>query len=298
MRLTIDDLHARRCPSAAASAGARERASRSLAAAFSLIEIMVTIGLLSVIVTGLLMTFNQVQRAFRTSMTQTDLLENGRATMDMITREIEQLAPCYYSNLNFFAEPAPGFSPLVQSLPGNSQPRINAVQHFFFLTKFNQDVYGTGYEVLPDYLNAGVGTLYRYSAMNTPRSAPPNLAAAFVVTTNLNRVADGIVHLRIDAYDSRGLLISPNNLYPLRNMLRVWDPVVPGLVDYYFVSNAVPAYLDIELGLLEPQVLAKYRAIGGVNAAAQRQYLDKHVAQVHLFRQRVPIHNVDFTAYQ
>jgi hypothetical protein len=31
---------------------------------------------------------------------------------------------------------------------------------------------------------------------------------------------------------------------------------------------------------------------------AQRSYLSNHVSEVHLFRQRIPIRNVDYTAYK
>jgi hypothetical protein len=48
---------------------------------FSLIEIMVTVGLLTFIILGLLLMFNQTQRAFRTGMTQTDVL-GSRARHD------------------------------------------------------------------------------------------------------------------------------------------------------------------------------------------------------------------------
>jgi hypothetical protein len=63
----------------------------------------------------------------------------------------------------------------------------------------------------------------------------------------------------------------------------------------YFMSNAVPAYVDVELGLLESQILGRYRSIQ--DPTAQRQYLTNHAAQVHLFRQRIPVRNLDSTAY-
>ncbi len=47
--------------------------------AFSLIELMITLGLISFIILGLMLMFQQVQRSFRGSMTQTDVLEAGRA---------------------------------------------------------------------------------------------------------------------------------------------------------------------------------------------------------------------------
>ncbi len=65
--------------------------------AFSLIEILVVIGLLSVIILGLLAMFNQTQRAFRTGMTQVDVLASGRAASDMIARELSQITPANYT---------------------------------------------------------------------------------------------------------------------------------------------------------------------------------------------------------
>jgi hypothetical protein len=109
--------------------------------AFSLIEIMVTVGLLTVIILGLLLMFNQTQRAFRAGMTQTDVLEAGRATMDMLARELEQMTPSQYPDrvfssgiryrvTNFFAEPSPLFdwrTPLIQELSGNRLSRTNLI---------------------------------------------------------------------------------------------------------------------------------------------------------------------------
>ena len=306
--------------------------------AFSLIEILVTVSLLSLIMLGLLLMFNQTQRAFRTGLTQTDVLEAGRATMDMMSRELEQMGPCYAPDLifsgvrsratNFFVEPSitakvsPGaFSwvdPLLQELPGNNQPRTNLVQRFFFLSKLNQDWIGTGYEVLPDDANESVGTLYRYCATNNPRNFVQPLSANFIFTpvTNLSRIADGVVHLRLRAYAANGRLVT-TNLFTGTNatyQTRFGGPYtnIPNALAYgsaafrsegdlrqaacYFMSNAVPAYLELELGILEPQILQKYRSIP-IGPVA-RQYLSNHVAQVHLFRQRIPVRNVDLNAYQ
>jgi hypothetical protein len=301
------------------------------ASGFSLIEIMVTVGLLTFIILGLLLMFNQTQRAFRTGMTQTDVLEAGRATMDLVTRDLEQMTPSQYPDYlfnglryratNFYVEPSPGFSwvdPLVQELPGNPNlPRTNLVQRFFFLSKLNQDWLGTGYEVLPDDANGLVGTLYRFSATNYPRGGFLNLAGQFpfVASTNMSRIADGIVHLRLRAFGKNGYLVT-TNLFNRTNaavQVRLNGPYtnIPNAVafgsaaygsraDYlqascYFMSNAVPGYLELEMGILEPQIMQKYRSIGVPLAA--RTYLSNHVAQVHIFRQRIPIRNVDPSVY-
>jgi hypothetical protein len=313
--------------------------------AFSLIEIMVTVGLLTFIILGLLLMFNQTQRAFRTGMTQTDVLEAGRATMDIIARELEQMSPSQVPDIidsgvrrratNFFVEPSDknfavvspyAFSwkdPLIQDLPGqdfpgNYIPRTNLLQRFFFLSKFNQDWIGTGYEVLPDDANQLVGTLYRYSVTNTPRwTNLYHLVGSFSSTpvTNLSRIADGVVHLRLRAFARNGYLVttnlfsSTNASYPTRvngPYTNVANAVAYNSVAYssggdyyqaacYFMSNAVPGYLELELGILEPRVLSKYRSIDAPETA--RAYLSNHVANVHIFRQRIPVRNVDLSAY-
>ena len=300
---------------------------------------MITVGLLSFIVLGLLAMFNQTQRAFRSSMTQSDVLEAGRATMDLFNRELPQMAPteapdmflnnAWYRATNFFAEPNLFFAnPLLQGLPGmpNNILRTNTIQRLFFVSRQNQDWLGTGYEVVPEDGNGVVGSLYRFYATNTPRSGFISLnrnfrgaiqvalgnAANGQPVTNLSRIADGIVHFQVHAYAKNGFLIVTNSLRgtnafavvpngPRPYYTNAWNtiacvsPRTQDQVASYFMSNAVPAYVDIELGILEPQVLQRYRSIP--IQAAQRAYLSNHVAQVHLFRQRIAIPNVDTTAY-
>jgi type II secretory pathway pseudopilin PulG len=331
---------------------------RVFEAAFSLIEIMVTIALLSFIVLGLLAMFNQTQRAFRSSMTQVDVLEAGRAVTEMVARDMEQMVPgqlgYYVTNgalivsTNFFAELSPNFPPIA-SLPPNIQPplllqglpgtggagtqecRTNVFQDVFFLAKQNLDYMGIGYQVRPEYQNGIVGSLYRFSTNRTKTLAgllsgefrqslainwAPN---ANTTPANMSRIADGVVHFRVVAYDTNGFPFDFNNSYTnamfrtngivqtagpgsgyatMRNS-RITRPsaVMPDHYSYYFFSNAVPAYLELEVGFLEPHILDRLRGLNG-NQAAQYQYLSNHVANVHLFRRRIPIRNVDFLAYQ
>jgi hypothetical protein len=304
------------------------------------------VGLLTFIILGLLLMFNQTQRAFRTGMTQTDVLEAGRATMDIVGRELEQMSPSEVPDsieanvrcrvTNFFVEPMPGFnwvSPLRQDLPGNNNGtplRTNLIQRFYFLSRLNQDWLGTGYEVVPDDTNGCVGTLYRYSVTNYPRGAlfdgtysrgglidmSRQFRSPLLDPTNMSRIADGIVHLRLRAFARNGYLVTTNILtqtnaaYPIKlngvytNLANAYlytssflygNDTDVNQAACYFVSNAVPSYLELELGVLEPQVLQKYRSIPLGDVA--RNYLSNHVGQVHLFRQRIPIRNVDLSAY-
>jgi hypothetical protein len=308
--------------------GLSSHASRIAHHAFSLVEILVTIGLLSFIILGLLAMFNQTQRAFRSSITQNDVLEGGRATMDLIGRDLVQMRPSegpnYFQNgvwrqvTNFYAGISPQFlTPLVQELPGNTAPRTNMVQSFFFLSKANLDWFGTGYFVLADAPGSGVGTLYRFAMVNPSRYGSVTVVSNFITTSpgTYTRVADGIVHLRARAFAIDGSLITTNpitgtngySLTPAPPYHRVDHTVAcvnaydPSQSDCFFMSNAVPAYVEVELGMLEQRTLQHYRAIGNSTpalVAQQLQYLSNHCAQVHLFRQRFSIINVDPAAYR
>ncbi|HON07875.1 MAG TPA: prepilin-type N-terminal cleavage/methylation domain-containing protein, partial [Verrucomicrobiota bacterium] len=104
--------------------------------AMTLMELLVAMGILSIIVVGLLAMFQQTQRALRASATQTDVLETGRAVMDLMVREIQQASainlPHYNNNfygfkisnsVNFFGitnELKGLYPPLSQKRPGGA----------------------------------------------------------------------------------------------------------------------------------------------------------------------------------
>jgi type II secretory pathway pseudopilin PulG len=283
--------------------------------AFTLIEILAAVTLMSIIVLGLLSMFNQTQRAFRGSMAQVDVLESGRLATDMLARELEQMTPseCPGTNgthtINFFTfVPSPGAS-MLQGLPGTTLQRTNILQGFFYLTRVNQDWIGTGYQVLTNDANAGVGTLYRFSATN--RSAPYVLSGAVAnalsgPTANLSRIADGVVHLRLSAFATNGYPLTyisgfTNAVFTntvTSGYAGVRNSYAPSQDNCYFWSNAVPAYVELELGILESQTLERLRSLAPAPLWVQQQYFSNHVAQVHIFRQRVPVRNVDISAYQ
>jgi hypothetical protein len=320
--------------------------------AFSLIEIMVTIALLSFIVLGLLAMFNQTQKAFRSSMTQVDVLEAGRAVTDMIARDMEQMVASQMPDFNgtngfgctnFFAELTPMMTQgVLQGLPGTvgvggQECRKNVFYDVFVMAKQNLDYMGIGYHVQPDNGSTIVGTLYRFMT-NRPKSSllgpgAAGLSLEFRQATNppvgapagsaprMSRIADGVVHFSIRAFDTNGFPFTyigttPNfgmfrtngyiqstgigSGYAVMRNSRVTVPYtsLPDRYNYYFFSNAVPAYLELEVGFLEPHLLDRLKGIGNANPAAQYAYLSNHVANVHLFRRRIPIRNVDFLAYK
>ena len=51
---------------------------------FSLLELMIAVGLLTVIIIALYAMFDQTQKAFRQSLNQADLSEGGRSALDLM----------------------------------------------------------------------------------------------------------------------------------------------------------------------------------------------------------------------
>ena len=309
--------------------------------------------LLSLIILGLVAVFVQTQRAFKIGMSQTDLLEVGRAMSDLMGREMAEMRPSQMSNtVNFYVEtPQAGESfytpPLLQGLPGTGatpQLRTNYLQPFFFLSRPNnawpdQTWVATGYYVVPDTLNAGIGTLFRYSLTNIQSYAANGLPILFAprllysgfanavsaMRTDFNppaegtvtRVAEGVVHLRVRPFGTNGFpLIStgfgtaygvaqpngnlvPNAYHLVDQTASRYDSAAPDFwTGLTFYSNAIPAYIDLELGVLDPQAYQRFKNLDPSAAVGQVNFLSNRVAQVHIFRQRIPIRNVDPTAYK
>ena len=281
--------------------------------AFSLIEVMVAVTLMSVIVLGLLTMFSQTQRAFRSGITQVDVMESGRASLEMMAREMEQAAPTRLPNsVNFYAGWNNGYL-LPQTLPGQNgagqtQWRTNILQNLAFTTRENQNWQGVGYAVAFD--NSSVGTLYRYET-NASALDSDKVAALFGNTFKArpNRIADGVVHFRVLAYDTFGRLMTPGWFYSsnMIGQLAISDtvPPTPANYSYWFASNAVPAYVELEIGLLEQKTTERARNLPFIvgqppSDVTQPQmiFLKNQVGHVQVFRQRIPIRNVMPSEYQ
>jgi prepilin-type N-terminal cleavage/methylation domain-containing protein len=320
--------------------------SRITHRAFTLVEILVTMALLSFIMVGLFAAFNQVQRAFRSSMSQVDRLEAGRAVTELLPRDIEQITPCggnarTFNTLMVGSSP-PYFTPLTQSLPGTTLVRTNLLQDCFLLTRQNQTWVGIGYCVRVSDANGhlllpgtglgqlGVGSLYRFVTTtnvlqsNGTRSDPGVLYTNFLIAAQSgsaaisNRICDGVIHFYLGAYAINGFPFfsdgSHTNVYFQTNALGASPPYYystvhparavagssyPGnLAELRFWSNAVPAAVEMQLGILEQPAWERYNSIPV--PAARLAYLQRPdvASRVHLFRQRVPIRNVDPLAYQ
>lgn len=301
------------------------RGKRVVPPAFSLVEVMVAVTILAAITVGLLMMFNQTQRAFRGSVTQTDVTQSGRIVMDMLATELAQAKAAGVSAANFVVQiPAGPFFQLLPP-PALGKARTNVCQDVFFLLCENHRWSAVGYRVFPT--NAGAATLYRFSTNFPagPAAQLPNWIATAVGLfltrdpTNLpgffRHVADGVVHFRVRAYGieyyytndpahivwtNHGVWIRRNIGTPTTgtNIFARPDGFNPstGEFAYAFLSNALPMSVEVELGVLEPPTFERFRALAATPVAAKRFLSDRPQA-VHLYRQLVQLRSADPAAY-
>jgi type II secretory pathway pseudopilin PulG len=303
--------------------------------AFSLVEVLLVVSLLSLIVLVLMTVFNSTQSAFRAGMTQTDVLGSGRAAMGLIVSDLKLMtpsdgaytnalnpqgtvpgslppnsAPTFFVNTNVEA----GYQPLYQSLPGSiaGVVRTNVLENFFVLSRQNVNGHdtwlGTGYTV--NATNTWpLFPLYRFTT-NCPASSDPTaLFNAFLYAIqNVNEfytnagwshLIDGVVDLRAHPFDMNGYQMT-NNYYNFVQQLPYTNVLALTAAwsdtGFYFFSNALPASVEVQMATLEDHVLQRAGSLP-LESPAQTNYLAQQAGRVHVFRQRVLIPNVDPTTY-
>jgi hypothetical protein len=298
--------------------------------AFTLVEILVVLVLLSLIVFALMAVFGGIQRAFRASLTQTDTLEGGRAVMDLIANDLESMAPANwqtnvtppsspvidYVPVNFYVHeqtfgipypPVALMQPLLSSPSGSM--RTNILENIFILGKGNingvPSWIGTGYSVNTNLADGTLYPLYRFYTTTNAAAGPSGQQSMFYQFASLqytnssqwSHLMDGVVNLTARVYDTNGVWMTNGYANPQVPHVRFvqFQPDLYGITDCTFYSNALPASVQIEMGTLEDRALQHAEALSGGN---QSNYLSNAIGQVHVFRQRVWIRNLDPTAYQ
>jgi len=269
--------------------------------AFSLIEIMVAVTLLTVITVGLLAMFYHTQRAFRLGTSQVDVLEGGRATLRMVALDLQEMYPSRSDTVtNFHAVPSGALR--IDMLLPNDVVMENLLQDVTFLTRRGNEWTATSYRV--HHAN-GAGTLYRavvstnlaamvidprvtpisqrLTVANLMSNAMQSFTPPYSITNTppggiiFDRIADGVVHFRVHAYDNKGLrLVQTNSVYA-----HDWNEI-------YSFTNWVPEYVELELGILDPKAMKQFQAREDVPLKAQ-DYLTKQGYRTHVFHQRVQI---------
>jgi prepilin-type N-terminal cleavage/methylation domain-containing protein len=294
-----------------------------IANGFTLIEVMVVVTLLSLIVLALMTVFNATQTAFRASVTQTGVLESGRAAVDLIADDLRAMSPSsgqsnningaanFYATVTTYASPP---SPLIQPMVGGNSSRTNVLENFFILSRGNQNGvptwFGVGYAVATNAPPGPLYSLYRFSTNHPVAAVDPVLVVSdfFHFLTNITsggHLMDGVVSLTVRAYDVNGGQMTNNITYSggrvatNKNVFYFPSPASPppfGQVGFVMFSNTLPASVEVEMGVLEDRALQRAGSIP--NFIAQSNYLSQQSGKVHVFRQRVSIPNVDSAAYQ
>ena len=306
------------------------------AAGFSLIEVLVVITLLAIIVLSLMEVFNSTQRAFRAGVTQTDVLESSRAAVDLISSDLRGMAPAagvsnsitlglntvVYGGINFAAfdnnyypatYAACGYWPLVQSLPpGSGAQRTNVLNYFFVLGRQNTKWTGAGY-VVGATNTTSLYPLYRFYAETNINANPIGLywnflnAVNFGQWTNMSHLLDGVLHLSVRGYNPNGYYLTNSSQYAggrwVTNKNVAFTLPQYGEVGFTFYSNTLPAAVEFELGVIEDRALQRAESLPNTLPAPppndrRTLYLQGLSGDVHLFRQRVTIPNVDASVYQ
>tara|TARA_Y100001934_G_scaffold279419_1_gene383141 strand:- start:240 stop:1259 length:1020 start_codon:yes stop_codon:yes gene_type:complete len=210
--------------------------------AFTLLELMVAVSVMTLVIYTLYALFNQTQMALRKNAAQVDVNEAGRAAMEMIVRELSQMEVSgypafidfqtrltYSGSKSFHSRITPGNTPLLLAYQSDALTpegddedlaqgfRTNILQDFTFTGRGDSGFFVTSYRVVG--ATNGIGTLARYRTNGTLR-----VTASGQVLTNkteiFNRfffdtvtyadsgwfqpIADGVIHLRISPYDRLG----------------------------------------------------------------------------------------------
>lgn len=296
---------------------------------FTVLELMLSVAIMTVIVIALYTVFDVTQKALRSTISQVDALEGSRAASDLLVRDIESAAPVQVANTNWtsfsaFLNPFAIPVNLEGLKKGSGTVLQTAMQDVFFVTRQNDTWTAIGYWVGPANTNQvgqpiTVGRLYRWSyETNAAAFAYTNLYTRFNSSLRIREsqlVVDGVVHLRVQAYDAAGfrLVVNPTGDDPaesqeaagyfndrynrVENNRRAWflDPLDAGRnfrTAYRFRQVTVPPFpstLELELGILEPQVVTRAASIPNVDAS--RAFLARQAGSVHFFRHRIPLRN-------
>lgn len=160
--------------------------------AFSLVELLVAVALMTVIIAGLYSMFNETQRALRTNVSQVDVLESGRSAIELIVQDIQQTEapgalqqempkeiffppsgilnnlpvaitnthPHFFSGIQINSVNPQVALPLIQNLTDHgeavSNQRVNILQEAFFLTRSNLNWIAKGYFISPSRTSAAL----------------------------------------------------------------------------------------------------------------------------------------------
>ncbi len=289
--------------------------------AFTLVEMMLVVALTLVIVLTIVKAFDVTQKAFIKSLAQTDLLENGRGTISLISSDLSRIRSIEWQDGTGIARPSILVTNVTQQAmnldyptsPGSAAKQQFYFQDLFFLKEFRRDWEAVAYRVA---FTNGVGSLYRLQ-VNPPTRTPDasfyrlalldniqrnnistldyNNLAASVPPPVVSLMAEGVVHFEINLYNQNGILLEN-----LTNSV-VGDQIPPfvaqqrnlgnGVQDVDYVVNGpnIPSFVELVMGVMGPKLREQYAGILSPDLAAD--FLQRESGNIQLFRTMFPIRN-------
>jgi hypothetical protein len=286
-------------------------------AGVTVIELMVSVTLISFIILALYQMFATTQRQLRRAMKQVDTLESGRAVMGMIQRDlglltspdvVGQIDPSFYWSSNWTANgwwtnSLVGGNPTWGDFVGSGKStwgltvtsavdvNIAFTNQFdrFFVSTYDVSLQltnwgGVGYHV-GQQTNSwyppvdGMGTLYRYSYNDFAfNRAVWNTFRFSNSISNMARVIDNVVHFKVSPYPAnRAGAYLTSGFNTDQSTMPLWS----------FTNSVVPSLVEVEVGYVDEETAELARQLG--DAASTRNFLAARPETMTLFRFLVPV---------
>ena len=217
--------------------------------------------------------FNQTQKAMHAATQQSDVFENVRSGLQTVGRDYTEVTAFTNSEAVYMT----GYvtTNWTLTLPSGENQEMQFAESFM-LARVNDQWNGIGYYVAD--ANYGVGALYRFSYA-TNRYHVTNLFGAFgnPPPDSVHRISDGVVHF----------VVRPH--YVITN----WngETFYGTNIDNAF-TNTLPAFVEIEIGILESTALKQFHSLTNADIVGPAQtFLLNHAGNIHFFRERVPVRN-------
>lgn len=284
-------------------------------AAVTMIELMVSVTLISFIILSLYQMFARTQEQMRRAMRQVDTLESGRAIMNVIQRDLSLMTypdqtainPGFMWSTNWTTNIAGYKTIRITSPVDNSIDMATEFDRFFFNT-FDSTMTLTNYGGVGYHVGSstnkfvppadGIGTLYRYSFYDYAYNQ--NVWRIFNQGTNhtdyeriSSRLIDNVVHFRVNPYPTNSAGInnwSATDRGRWNNVNFNSDP--QGNIVWSFVGQTLPQLVEIEIGYVDEETAGEARALlpeGTTDTTPARNFIASRPEKINLFRFVVPI---------
>ena len=129
--------------------------------AFSLVELLVSVGLLSIVILALYAMFDQTQRALRGSVGQVDVLEGARSAIDLVRRDLEQARPAGVLDGPHLVTRVSAAPSLVLNQTSLFQERQPVLQEFFGIRSVADRQWGAFGYFIADESNPTLRTMFQ-----------------------------------------------------------------------------------------------------------------------------------------